>query len=148
MNYDLKGYIPVSESYWQQGCDDARLGKYAPPTWPWAARGYNNGHKYGSAHKTSPPSLPQMPKITPTSGIDYTDGGTSHRINITNAIDWKSFQELVQRGINLWPDAPPQIKEFADLVTSGQIMQDYYKQVNITRPTTTPTTYLLEKSHD
>lgn len=47
--------------------------------------------------------------------------------------NWKSFQELVQRGSNLWPDAPPEIKEFADMVTSGMVMQDYYRQADIRR---------------
>ena len=38
------------------------------------------------------------------------------------------FKELIQRGANLWPDAPAEIKEFADLITSGQILQDYRSQ--------------------
>jgi hypothetical protein len=38
------------------------------------------------------------------------------------------FKELVQRGANLWPDAPAEIKETADLITSGQILQDYRGQ--------------------
>jgi hypothetical protein len=42
--------------------------------------------------------------------------------------NYGAFQELIQRGANLWPDAPPAIKEFADLVTSGRVMQDYRKQ--------------------
>jgi hypothetical protein len=41
---------------------------------------------------------------------------------------YKSFQELIQRGANLWPDAPPEIKEFADLITTGRILQDYHGQ--------------------
>jgi len=45
--------------------------------------------------------------------------------------NWKSFQELIQRGANLWPDAPPEIKEFADLVTNGKVMQDYYRQAGV-----------------
>lgn len=39
-----------------------------------------------------------------------------------------AFKQLVQRGANLWPDAPPEIKEFADLVTNGSILQDYRGQ--------------------
>lgn len=38
------------------------------------------------------------------------------------------LKELIQRGANLWPDASPAIKEFADMVTSGKILQDYRKQ--------------------
>lgn len=49
----------------------------------------------------------------------------------------KGFQELVQRGTNLWPDAPVEIKEFADLVTSGQVMQDYRKLAGMSPETGT-----------
>ena len=37
----------------------------------------------------------------------------------------EEFRELVQRATNLWPDASPAIKAFADQVTSGKLMQDY-----------------------
>lgn len=36
------------------------------------------------------------------------------------------FQELIQRGANLWPDAPAEIKWLADIITNGQPMQDYW----------------------
>ena len=39
--------------------------------------------------------------------------------------DAEAFKELVQRGSNLWPDAPAAIKELADLVTNGEILQPY-----------------------
>lgn len=39
--------------------------------------------------------------------------------------DWARFQEMVQRGTNLWPDAPDFIKKAADLITSGKVMQSY-----------------------
>jgi len=39
-----------------------------------------------------------------------------------------AFRELIQRGANLWPAAPPEIKELADLITSGKILQDYRSQ--------------------
>lgn len=35
------------------------------------------------------------------------------------------FQELVQRATNLWPDAPAEVKQFADIITNGQPMQNY-----------------------
>jgi hypothetical protein len=38
------------------------------------------------------------------------------------------FKQLVQRGTNLWPDAHPEIKEVADILTTGQILQDYHGQ--------------------
>lgn len=40
----------------------------------------------------------------------------------------KRFQEMVQRGTNLWPDAHPEIKETADIITTGVILQDYRGQ--------------------
>lgn len=39
-----------------------------------------------------------------------------------------AFAQLIQRGSNLWPDAPPAIKEFADLVTTGKVLQKYEEQ--------------------
>lgn len=40
-----------------------------------------------------------------------------------------AFKELIQRGTNLWPDAPPEIKAMADLVLNdGVIQQDYHAQ--------------------
>lgn len=42
--------------------------------------------------------------------------------------DMVAFQQLVQRGANLWPDATPAIKAFADEITSGKVLQDYSKQ--------------------
>lgn len=38
---------------------------------------------------------------------------------------WVEFQQLIQRGANLWPDASAAIKSFADAVTSGRELQDY-----------------------
>jgi len=40
----------------------------------------------------------------------------------------ENFKQLIQRGANLWPDAQPEIKEFADLITNGRIFQDYGSQ--------------------
>lgn len=38
------------------------------------------------------------------------------------------FMELVQRGSNLWPDASPEMKKFADEVTVGKEQQNYAAQ--------------------
>jgi hypothetical protein len=42
------------------------------------------------------------------------------------------FKELVQRATNLWPDASPEIKEFADAVTNSdwhpKPLQNYKSQ--------------------
>lgn len=55
--------------------------------------------------------------------------GSNKEIYITHDA-WPLFQQLVQRGANLWPDAPPDIKAFADIVTVGKVQQDYHKQAN------------------
>jgi hypothetical protein len=49
-------------------------------------------------------------------------------IIIDSAQSIARFKELVQRGANLWPDAPAEIKEAADLITNGTILQDYRGQ--------------------
>lgn len=41
------------------------------------------------------------------------------------------FRQLVQRGTNLWPDAPAHIKHFADIITNGKPMQDYFANPNL-----------------
>lgn len=52
-------------------------------------------------------------------------GTVAKHIVIETAEEYKMFQELVQRGANLWPDAPAKIKEIADMITSGKILQEY-----------------------
>ena len=47
---------------------------------------------------------------------------------IDSAEDYRAFQELIQRGANLWPDAPANIKRIADMITSGVVMQTYYDE--------------------
>jgi hypothetical protein len=52
-------------------------------------------------------------------------GTISKSIVANTAADYKILQELMHRATNLWPDAPPQAKRIADLVTSGKVLQDY-----------------------
>ncbi len=40
-----------------------------------------------------------------------------------------AFLDLVQRAMNTWADAPPELKEFADLLLDGKVQQDYHSQV-------------------
>lgn len=50
-------------------------------------------------------------------------------ITINEDHSFESFKLLVQRAVNLWPDAPPEIKEFADKITNdGKVQQDYQTQ--------------------
>ncbi len=67
----------------------------------------------------------QLPVLT------CEDGSILISVPSANA---KEFRELVQRGSNLNPDASAWMKEFADLVTSGEVKQDYYAQSNTPRP--------------
>ena len=61
--------------------------------------------------------------------IKDADGSTQGiTVVIDTDRDLKSFVELVQRATNLWPDATPAIKEFADEITNGKVFQDYSKQ--------------------
>lgn len=66
--------------------------------------------------------------------IHYTkltgDIGTiGHSILILDYESWKQFQILVNRATNTWPDAPPEIKTFADQITNdGVVLQDYASQ--------------------
>lgn len=83
-------------------------------------------------------AAPQPVQVVYTGWIKVTRVGNIGTVEILNAEDWKLFQELVQRGSNLWPDAPPQIKELADLVTNGKVMQDYFKQANVTNVNNLP----------
>lgn len=58
-----------------------------------------------------------------------------HESNITTIdvpdVHIKAFREMVQRATNLWPDAPPEIKHFADIITTGKPMQDYFVNPNL-----------------
>lgn len=56
-----------------------------------------------------------------------TDETIAMCVVIDNPESMANFITLVQRATNLWPDAPPEVKEFADLVTNGKVMQKYGK---------------------
>lgn len=59
--------------------------------------------------------------------VTYLQDGEEPK-SIESLMKWREFQELIQRGSNLWPDASPAVKEFADMITSGWILQDYQAQ--------------------
>lgn len=40
----------------------------------------------------------------------------------------QDFKELVQRATNLWPDASAEIKEFADQITSSELLKEKNKK--------------------
>lgn len=54
--------------------------------------------------------------------------GEAYVILVDTPESVKIFQQLIQRGAATWADAPPEIKEFADLITSGRVLQDYHSQ--------------------
>ena len=37
-----------------------------------------------------------------------------------------AFKELIRRGANTWDTAPPDIKEFVDILIDGAALQNYY----------------------
>jgi hypothetical protein len=41
----------------------------------------------------------------------------------------RSFQTLLNRALNTWPDAPPEWKELSDRIEHGKALQDYYPKV-------------------
>lgn len=58
--------------------------------------------------------------------VSTSDG---YDINIwIKTADIPAFKELVFRATNLWPDAPPEIKRFSDLLLHGKVLQDYDSQ--------------------
>ena len=40
----------------------------------------------------------------------------------------EEFRDVIQAGVNLNPNLSPDMKVAADLITSGEIQQDYYAQ--------------------
>ena len=52
-------------------------------------------------------------------------GTCCKQVRFLDQQSWQRFQELVHRAANLWPDAHPEIKEFADRVTDGWVKQPY-----------------------
>lgn len=42
--------------------------------------------------------------------------------------DVGAFKDLVFRGINNSPDAPPSMKQLYDILTHGKVLQDYAQQ--------------------
>lgn len=61
--------------------------------------------------------------------IQVTDSGAAMVVFINGLDSIARFKELVHRATNLWPDAHPEIKEFADKVTVGHVQQRYYEQM-------------------
>lgn len=40
----------------------------------------------------------------------------------------EAFKQLVQRGLNTWDEAPPELKAFGDILIHGRVLQDYAGQ--------------------
>lgn len=49
--------------------------------------------------------------------------------------DMPVFKQMVNRAMNCWDKAPPELKSFADRLTSGKELQDYH---NISAPKPRP----------
>lgn len=67
--------------------------------------------------------------IRVTETIDGIPGFTrAIQIQLCKHETTENFKTLVQRAMNTWPDAPAELKEFADLLLEGKILQDYKSQ--------------------
>lgn len=40
----------------------------------------------------------------------------------------EAFKLLVNKGLNCWDKAPPELKELGDILSHGEVLQDYNKQ--------------------
>lgn len=60
-------------------------------------------------------------------------GTVSKSIVADNQTDWLLMKEFAYRAVNLWPDAPPQIKRIADRVVNGRVMQEYGPDLVLTK---------------
>ena len=68
-----------------------------------------------------------MLSVTRIKGPDNSTIALNIVIDTAESIE--VFKELVNRATNLWPDATPEVKEFADVVTNeGKVWQDYESQ--------------------
>jgi hypothetical protein len=38
------------------------------------------------------------------------------------------FHKLINRAMNTWADAPPELKALADIIVEGKVLQDYQSQ--------------------
>lgn len=63
----------------------------------------------------------------------FKDTKLDHLVIVIDNKSIVEFQNLIHRGVNLFPDASPEIKEFADVITNGFALQDYYRQSGITK---------------
>lgn len=57
--------------------------------------------------------------------IEHDLGTVAKAVVAETAADWEHMQQIMQRATNLWPDAPANIKQVADIVTSGKVLQSY-----------------------
>ena len=60
----------------------------------------------------------------------FKDTKLDHLVVVIDSKSIAEFQDLIHRGVNLFPDASAEVKEFADIVTNGFALQDYYRQSN------------------
>lgn len=56
------------------------------------------------------------------------DGTPVMVIRVVGQTSVENMKQLTARALNTWDQAPPEVKEFGDMVTCGQPLQDYYAQ--------------------
>lgn len=61
----------------------------------------------------------------------FTDGKLSElALELKDAATINSFQQLLNRALNTWEDAPADWKELSDKMEHGKVLQNYTKHVN------------------
>lgn len=58
-------------------------------------------------------------------------------ITVRGVGEMNLFKTLIQRGVATWADAPPSIKEFADIITTGHALQPYATMSSESQPADT-----------
>lgn len=61
-------------------------------------------------------------------GIDIVRLSTGNLAILVQEDSIADFTALVNRACNCWPDAPAEIKAFADMLYHGRVLQDYKAQ--------------------
>lgn len=54
-------------------------------------------------------------------------------IVIVSPSELEMFKELINRGMNCWDKAPPELKSFADRLMVGKELQDYHN-ISVPKP--------------
>lgn len=60
--------------------------------------------------------------------IKYKLDNTQLILAIPSGSSLDTFEKILNRALNYWPDCPPEWKHLADILMHGKQLQDYYGQ--------------------